>query len=333
MDLDSDRSQGVKGIVPEIKKRLKGRFGVILVFIAIAGFLWFLQALENSYVSVIENPVRFTRLPENKTLIRDLPKKISLEVKGTGFAVLRHNWDLSKTPIRIDFRELTTAEQRDQQNLLIWIPSQVYRQKIIDQIGNFEVLSIYPDTLIFEFSAVQSKKVPVKPNLGYELEKQYMLKVPVKVEPDSITITGPGKILDTINFIQTDLLKLKKVSGPVIRNLIIKKTSDQLRYSESRVVIRLEVEQYTEKTLKVPVIPVNVPDSLTMKVFPAQISLSFRVVVSEFDKITHDQFRIFADYRDLVPGKENLKVILSRFPLFIEQIRLQPETVEFILER
>ena len=190
-----------------------------------------------------------------------------------------------------------------------------------------------PDTLIFEFSAVQSKKVPVKPNLGYELEKQYMLKVPVKVEPDSITITGPGKILDTINFIQTDLLKLKKVSGPVIRNLIIKKTSDQLRYSESRVVIRLEVEQYTEKTLKVPVIPVNVPDSLTMKVFPAQISLSFRVVVSEFDKITHDQFRIFADYRDLVPGKENLKVILSRFPLFIEQIRLQPETVEFILER
>lgn len=85
---------------------------ILLFCVVIASVLWFLRALENRYDTEITHPVEYVNLPENYVLLQPLPRKLTLEVEGLGFSILRHNWDFSKDPLIVDFHDINLAVPR-----------------------------------------------------------------------------------------------------------------------------------------------------------------------------------------------------------------------------
>jgi len=316
-----------------LKTFLSRKYGVFLIFFVIATFLWFLQAMERNYTTVIQHPVKFTSLPENLVLTNKLPDKLNIEVTGTGFAILKHNWDLAKSAIRLDLKEVAPVQHNVSGGKDIHLSLRSLKNRISAQLNNVQVLSIKPDTIIFQFSKMIRKKIPVYPDVQVDPLEGYMLKGHVTADPDSVWISGPNRLVDTIKQVPTDFLRFRKLNKSVEKHVALINYSDELVLSETHVTITVPVEQFTEKTLRIPVQSIHVPDSLSLKTFPASITISFKVVISEFDRISPDDFVAAVDYEQISEEQHALKVYLIRTPSFIDHIRIAPETVDYILEK
>ncbi len=323
----------IPGLISREKLMPNKRLGVFFIFIGIATLIWFLWTLEKEYTTIISNPVGFVDLPNDLVLINDLPEKIQMEVTGRGFAILRHNWDIKKNRLKVNFKVIYPGKIDALNNNNITISLQPVKNRLTNQLNNIHVNSIIPDTISFKFSTMIKKKVPVKADLDLQIEKQYMVKGGIIITPDSVEISGPSAILDTIPQIMTAQLKLKKVDGNIQRNLSLLQIHDKVSFTNKRVLVEIPVEQYTEKSMEVPVFAFNVPDSMLMKVFPASVKLTFRVIVSEFENIQAENFNLGV-YYDQISGKSpsKLTIQLLDYPDFIENIKINPETVAYILE-
>ncbi len=331
--MDPSTDHQASGLIQRARLLLRKKLGVFLVFAGIATALWFLQALDRTYVAVIENPVVFKNLPEEKVLITNLPKKLSLEIEGSGFSILRHNWDLSKQPVQIDFSNLTTVSNESLRGKWVRITLSSYRQKMAQQFNNFQIISLSPDTLNLGFATMIEKRIEVTPKVVFELSKGVMLASPVKTDPEFVTLTGPDLLLDTITKVYTQELNLKRIQETVVRKVFLETLPEEINVSENNLSLIINVESFTEKTLKVEIEPVNLADSMYLKTFPSRVNLTFNVILSQFESVSEKDFQAVVDYRDHQQGTKTLKVKLLRQPPFIGKVRISPESVDYIIER
>ncbi len=320
---------------PFIKEKLRAnkRLVVFLIFIGIATFIWFLWTLEKEYTSLISNPIEFVGFPEDRILVNDLPDRIQLEVRGEGFNLLRHNWDITKSPLKIDFKALHNAPLSDEDGQTIVLHLNQITIKLSAQLSNINVNSVIPETISVKFDRMIRKTVPVTVDLDLELEKQYMLRGGLIITPDSIEISGPSTILDTLSSVYTNKLRLRKVDGNIHRNLGLVDIHDKLSFSQKKIQVDIPVEQFTEKSIEAPILGINIPDSMHLKLFPANAKLTFRVVISEFEAIQPENFKLNVDYAKITEGTPSrLSILILQSPEYISNIKINPETVGYILE-
>lgn len=321
-----------------IREKLQSnkRLVVFVIFIGIATFIWILWSLEkeNGYTTIISSPIEFVGIPNNSVLVNELPAKIQIEVTGGGFSLLRHNWDLTKPKLKIDVRNFDDGLLKDEQEKTIIVSLDKIKSKLDSQLPNLQINSFFPDTISIKFARMVSKTIPVLVNLDLELEKQYMIRGKIKIVPDSIEISGPASLLDTLESVYTIPLKLRKVNSDILRNLDLVKTQEKLSYSENRVQVNIPVEQFTEKSLEVPVFGINIPESMNLKLFPSTIMLAFRVVISKFEAVQPENFSLIVDYSNITDGiPSRLTVTIIKSPEYISNIKVNPEDVGYILEK
>jgi len=133
--------------------------------------------------------------------------------------------------------------------------------------------------------------------------------------------------------VSTQPVKLKRVHETVVRKVMLETLPEEITVSKENLSLIISVESFTEKTLKVDIEPVNLPDSIYLKSFPSKVNLTFNVILSQFESISVKDFQAVVDYRDHQPGTTTLKVKLLRQPPFIGRIRISPESVDYIIER
>jgi YbbR domain-containing protein len=206
--------------------------------------------------------------------------------------------------------------------------------KISAQIGTeCTITSIKPDTLFFAFDRIISKKVPVIPDLGINTERQYFVKGKISVTPDSVKITGPKHLLDTMNCVRTLYRKFSGLNRTIKRTVGIY-TSKQYTVSDRSAAITIQVEQFTEAEAKVRVKVLNAPQALDVKIFPDAVKVTGLVAISDYRRFQDLPFDVVLDVAkaDLVKEKR-LPLEIRNVPAFINSLRLTPPDVDFLIEK
>ena len=309
---------------------------VYLVFVVIASIFWLLIALSENYNTQILYPVRFTNMPDDKVLVNELPKYLNLNVDGYGFTLLRYKVKRSMAPINVDVKKNNLFGVFGKDNKYFILTR--YLTKLVSShiSDDLKIIDIQPDSIIFDFSRMIKKKVVVRPRVEYTLDKQYLLKHKAWCEPDSIEISGPNSIIDTIDYVETSSLDLDKLSKSIQRNIWLK-SIDGVKLSDKRVKVNIGVEKFTEGTISLPIHVQNLPDSLVLKTFPDKIELSYKVALSDFSKVKPYQFKLVVDYNDFIPGSSynfhKMRVGLKQFPSFVHSVRYSPKHVDYLFEK
>jgi hypothetical protein len=202
------------------------------------------------------------------------------------------------------------------------------------QIGSEIVLNyITPDTMFYEFSLVERKKVPIEPNIDIEYASQFMLGSGVISKPDSIIISGPHSLTDTIKKVQTFYRKFTKVDKSFSVDLKLIPITN-VYFVRKQVTLIIPVEKYTESFVMVPIQVINLPDSMEMKTFPASVKINYIVALRSYNKVRPRQFRAVVDYRTTNSSINNkLKVTLERQPAFVKSVTYRPRNVDYIIEK
>jgi hypothetical protein len=294
---------------------------------------WFLNALGREYTTELRYPVRYTNYPENMIMVGDLPSSLELKVNAYGYTLLKHYIGRKLLPIVFDVNSFSLNRMPDTDTRNFYIHSSVAANRISGQLGaDIEILDISPDTLFFRFTDIVTDRLPVKPVLELQFEQQFMIKGDIVVVPDSIDVSGPGIIVDTMQFVPTKAIIKRGVNKPVNEVIMIPEFMN-LNFSENRVLVSIPVEQFTEASLRVPVEVVNIPESLKIKTFPSQVTVSYMVALSDYDRVTAQQFRARVDYNNISDGNGRLKVEIVNQPGYVRSMRFSPQYVDYIIEK
>ncbi len=318
----------------QLRKKLDRNLLIFLFFLVLSGLFWLLNELNQEFISDISYPVRYTNLAGNKILVNEMPSRLEIKLQGPGYTLMKYKLSPRFLPLNLDMRSYFLRRKRgtssDEQYLLTKDLQSRFERRLD---GDINILEILPDTLFFKFDSIVYRKVPVIPDVNYTLARQYMLREDIQSVPDSVQVSGPGMILDTLSGVYTVYESFELLNKSVQKEIRLRKLSKVTNDIEE-VVVSIPVEQYTEAQLSIPINAVNVPDTLNLITFPNQIQLSCVAGLSNFDKLSELLFRAEVDYDGIdqnMGGK--LKVELAMVPEFVRSVKIHPLYVEFVIEK
>ena len=116
-----------------------------------------------------------------------------------------------------------------------------------------------------------------------------------QIIPDSITISGPDKILSKLSEIETVPMSYENLDDTLTEKIQLKKISN-INFSKKIVNIILPIEKYTENEIKIPVEIINCPDSLKLIIFPNEVKLTYKIGLSRYKTIGEFNFKAVVDF-------------------------------------
>jgi len=326
----------VKRIFLYVRRRVKNfsyqKAFVFLVCLALSSFLWLLSSLEKHYTSRITVPVNYVDFPKDKQLSGSLPQNFDLLVDAYGYTLLSYNLHLAFSPIQINVSELVdnVTERGSKEKYTILTVNHL--QEIEKQISSeIRILSIKPDTLIFNFSKIVTRKIKVKPNIRLGFENQYSLGHEPTTLPDSIVVSGPKNMLDTMKTVPTNFREFSKLATSVEQTIPVRLTRG-LTTETKEVHLTIPVEQNTEVDFEVPIQVLHLPADVTLKMFPGKVKVACRIGLGKYKNLDYSAFRAFIDYENINGNSARLPVTFESHSNVVLNVNFSPKEVEYILE-
>ena len=305
---------------------------MFLLFLFLSTCFWVINALsKDDYTASLTYPVRYANSRSNELIKGELERKLSLKVRAGGFSILSYQVK-DRSDFEIDITHKQRIRMGERQGALV--ATSDYVSELTNNLANdMELIDISPDTLFVPLIEKVSKKVPVSLNANLKFDQQMQLSGDVSIVPDSIKVSGPEDLIDTLRSVFTKSVVFEKLKDTLVRNVALKEL-DQVEMSESRVVVSVPVEPFTEVSVRVPIEASNLSDSLLLKSFPSEVKVSYRIGLSR-DVHSKDDFSAIVDFSELslsnMPAR--LKVKLSKQPEDISYVSYSPVFIEYLLEK
>ncbi|MDR0982667.1 MAG: YbbR-like domain-containing protein [Culturomica sp.] len=296
-----------------------------LTCVLIASILWALTSLNKHYTGEIEYPVNYTDIPKGKYIVGDLPKTLTLEINAKGFALLRYKINHSFLPINFSLSHYNIGSKSE-----ITVNMNDIKERLASQLNSsVKLLNIKPESITFKFSKAKTKTVKVIPQVSYKAKNGYILSNDTICNPSSVKISGPAPMIDTINKVYTKLWKLGEISKSKSSTVDLQNI-DNIDMDTYSVDITVAAERFTEAKRTLSLIAQNVPEGMKIKLFPAQIDVTYDIGLSKYDSVEDNEFQFFVDYSKRTDNYLEVEQVLS--PSYIKNLRYSPQKVEFILE-
>ena len=329
--MDKTRTNKGKFFLGQKEQKLNQKILTFIFFLALAFLLWLLNALDHNYSTNISFPIKYIHFQPNEEMVGNIPSELNINVNGHGYALLKNIIGANSHPIilrvmSLNFIEIDSAKS--------YVLTRNLKESIQRQLGSdISINYILPDTLLFTFSPIVHKKVAIEPIIDVEYEQQYMSGGDIISQPDSIIISGPQAVIDTIYSVQTISKKISKANKSFTVDLKLN-SIDNVNFDKKVVTLTIPVDKFTESSIYIPIRCVNLPDSMEIKMFPSSIKVNYIVSLRNYNMVNQRLFRATVDYRTRNVNINNkLKVTLEKQPSFVKSVNYYPKNVDFIIEK
>lgn len=308
-----------------LNKKQQKKLSLFAICLFISFLVWSLFALSNRYVYSVKASLNYVNAPPKRAFHPLQSDSVNMQVEGTGWQVLFSNLRLKPQDIYVDLSGLKTRD---------WIVFSNQMGYINRQFGaNQRIVSIAPDTLFFNFSKQDVKKVTVNLSQDIKFRKQYDIIDDIQIEPKFVTVTGPLEDLVLIDGWATDTLRRANVDKSIVAKVTLSKSQKaNINVHPSMVDVTVPVGEVTEKIIEVPIRAENSRAFRTVKVLPEKVKLTTIVSLDKYDVTDKDMFEAVINLNDWRSNHiQNLPVIITKQPEFVKIIKTEPQNVEFLL--
>lgn len=310
---------------------------MFLFFAALSTLAWYIRALGDNYIAYVKYPIQYTNLPPNSNISKSQTDYLNLQIKGEGYAILSYKLR-HKGPLNLDVNTFALLSGSSD-SVSAYTLTKFYYQKlvaeIIDPYRNLQILNISPDTLFLFFTNIKTRQLPVVIHFdkGKNIcDSHHMLSGEPFCIPSAISVSGPYSIVDTLQCLNVQLPDAFNLTDTFIKFVNLDKTDNKLLYSKNLVKIIVPVDKYCESQIEVPVIIVNQPDSIVLKIFPKKIFIKYRVTLSKSTTISAEFFRPFVESGSIKTNQgSKLDVKIGPVPGFLKILKISPAKVEYLI--
>ncbi len=223
----------------KIQSLLFSNFYLKILSVIIAILLWFFVIGESKNEMGIDTSLEFKGIPENVTIVNNIPTAIHVRLKGSSTLLrpltekrLLFNIDLSNVKIG---ENVILLEKKDLKNLPLGV----------------EVIDISPVAITVILDKLIEKRLPVvvkttgSPPHGYQLSE-------TRIEPENVLARGTKSYLQEIDTIFTNPINLNTVKNNTTREATLSFDPKRLKFIEPltvKVFINIS-EERTQRSIK-----------------------------------------------------------------------------------
>lgn len=307
-------------------KQKKGKPKMFLLFLLTATFIWFLSKFSRDFVATIDVGVEYTNIPQGMIVADENQNIISFDFTASGFDFLYYKINRPKIYINI-------GEYYNYDNSFILIPPEDFKRIIANQLESdiiIKNLSINKLEIILDKLETKTVKVTLIEDISYI--DGYKAVGAIKIIPDSIEVSGPAHQLDTLNEIFTHLLSIPDVSENISTKVNLNTSfNKKLSFEKSAVNIDIEVKEFTQKSILIPLTLKNLPANLNIKLLPESITIDFDISLENFNKIKVSDFLIEIDYLSKNELENYMIPKLIKFPHSILNVEIRQDKVNYLI--
>ena len=302
----------------------KGKLNVYIAFLLLAITTSVVGKLSSEYDRDITFNLTPVDFPTDKIIYNQSHDSVVLKLRANGFNLAKYYF--SKPEMKISVKKL-----KEIKNYFLWNQKENFLDTKLNFGSSVELLSISEDSILFFFDQYVSKKVPVKENVTINFESGYEnFKTPVLI-PDSVVVTGPKELLSDLKYLVTDSVNFEKINSDIKFNLnLINPDLDNLIFSDNSIRYLLEVDQYTEETIKVPVNVLFNSDNSKFNYYPKELSIKYNISINDYVAVNPMDFKIECVYDSNSPNNIS-KAEISKKPSFVKNVRLNTDQIQIII--
>lgn len=302
--------------------QLKEDRAILLICMGIALIFWLLVKLSQSYQT--QRPISFElEIPQEKALTELPPADMVAELEGSGWDLLFDYFSHPTVGLVYDMQDVSRLHLNRGQ----------LRNDIAHELrtNDIKVLEINYDNVLLELEDRNSKTVPISIQRRLSFAPEHHLKAPITLKPDSVRISGPNSLIDSIQFWPTDSLILNNLKSSSTVILHLHQPNREVLLSVNTVEAKIEVEPFTEKTMYVPLVVKNAPDSL--RIFPDKITVTCKLGLSKYDSVSYRDFTAEADLSGISPNAPNntVPILITHQPEFARNLQYTPKSAKFFI--
>lgn len=317
------------GKLIELKEFLSSSKGrdilLYLVFVIISFAFWAILSLNNLIQDNYKVMFRITGIPQGVTMINDYPREFNVTVKNNGYVLLKYM--IGDNPeITVDFKKYANG------NGQMLISRQELEDMLVAEFGSgTSIVSFSPESLSIKYTSLPGKKVPVEIFGDYVANFQYVVNGEIVAVPDSVTIYSDAGNLSAINKVRTEKIISRNLTDSLYVKIAIQNIKD-VRAVPDSVDVMIPVEPLVTKRSSIPVIVKNLPENVSVVVFPSYVQVSYLLPMSLYNDRLDDKFEASVDYGDIQGNKAKLPVRIEIAPEIYQNIQLETDSVEYVIE-
>ncbi|MBB6002075.1 hypothetical protein [Arcicella rosea] len=215
----------------------KTDYKAVIVSLFAAIIFWIMNALnKEGYSQKISFPIRITYDDSLYIPTQPLPEKISVNVSGNGWDLLRKSLSLYKTPIQYEITKPLKTK---------FLNTGMLTDSIQEYIQDVTVNYVVADRFELEFDRKIKKDFLLKvDSLHIPLKNNYVVSSVINLSPRTVVIEGPESILkamDSTIYLKVPGQKIKdnyddEINLPLVKN-------NMLKVSKKKVNVSFEVEE------------------------------------------------------------------------------------------
>lgn len=281
--------------------------------------------MSESDQMVLKIPLSVSGIPDDVRVTTQPVDQLTVTLSGRRSDLLRSGKRGRNHVIRINSSAFNVVQGHAS------LPTQRLRDSIVALVvPQVTIRLVEPDSVVYDFARQHTVSLPVVYDGIFESEDQYFLER-IDFMPDSVMASVITS--DTMKYnVCADIESISLYADTTVRMVSLRPIPGVI-LSTSDVQMTVIAQQYTEKTIEVPVTGVNFPENVMLKAFPSKAVISAWVKMSEYDKVGAADFRVVVDY-DEIAGRDNaaatLRVIVQ--PANVRNVRLQTSTVDYLIE-
>ncbi len=301
---------------------------VFLICLILAATFWFLIKLSDVYPVSYSLKIKYTHVPAGRLITSLKDSVLTIHFKSTGYNLLDLMIHRQLDTLNVD---LTQCDLRNKNKNLYVVTTASLREITAQKLGvNDRDLEFSKPQLSFYMERLHRIRKKIIPRLDLKFKSQYRL-YGYKIVPRTVQAFGPKKVLDTLNTLTTAVIRLENLGDDrKVKVAVFNPLPGTLRLYPPEVTVELDVEKYTERSMRIPVDVSKIkPD---IKTFPPQVTVNFNVFIRDYEKVHASQFRIVPNVRNIDLRKvKTLRLEVVSAPKNVSNIRLVPPQVEFII--
>ncbi len=305
----------------------KRRVTVFFTCLALAVVAWLAVTFSRTYNFKVKQVLAYKNAPKKRAFHSLQSDTVDVIVKGTGWQMLSSKINSMNPAIKVDLQSLEYEDY-------VLLSEQI---RAINKSKEYqhEIVAFDPDTLYFDFSHRRVKRVPVKLAMKLKYQQQYAQAEDIVIKPKYVTVSGPSNVVDKITYWTTDSLKADNINESINTRIRLSPVKEgNIGVYPNSVQIQIPVNEFTEKTIEVPVKLVNNTNYYNVNLLPKKVKVTFTTALNKYAEMNEEFFEAQVDLNMWKNyGYKMLPVRITQLPDFCRVVRIEPQNVDFIIKK
>lgn len=296
---------------------------VVVLCIVTATTFWFFNALNDNYSTRISYPIKFTYPDSSLVVVKELPKKVSINVSGGGWNLLRKTFWFTITPVEVPLEEPAKTT---------YILGNSLYSLIADQMNEIQLNYVENDTLRIEIDSIKTANSKLSiDSTKINLAEGYRIISAIEKSHDSASFSGPERFMKNIPEEVLIDIEEENISSNYSEDIYLPTFGSSLvNRNPVEVRVSFEVAKFIQQELMLPFEKINLPADSNAYIFSDSLaSISFKIQEKLAGNFNLDSIRLAIDFEEINSQDSIASPVLTLVPSQLKDLDIKIDSIQY----